>query len=387
MAKPLDSVPFSQVINILPGYSVLFRPMRIRSLIQGFVFGASLALLVAVSHAEQNYQVRKSDTLTGIAKTFECTVEELVAMNALSSANDIRAGQLLRIPGNTLEYIVRKRESLSDIADRFNSSVSQIVRVNGLANANRIYVGQRLKIPRVVAAPSSSPSQPQAMTTVLLPPTGPSSKPPPRHATPKEVMGVLRSPTAPSDWRPIPMPNASATVRQVPRLTPPPLPADIQAKMNAVKLRRSPWQYIVVHHSGTPTGNWKGMEHYHRNERGMENGLAYHFVIHNGASKVPDGQIHVGHRWTQQLDGGHMKTDPLNHKCIGICLVGNFEKSRPSWKQRDALNRLLLVLLKQTNLSTDRVKGHRDVNPVPTACPGKYLDLVQVVDLLNKYQQ
>ncbi len=44
------------------------------------------------------YTVRPGDTLSGIALTFRCTVEEILAANDLSSADAIQAGQTLRIP-------------------------------------------------------------------------------------------------------------------------------------------------------------------------------------------------------------------------------------------------------------------------------------------------
>ena len=52
------------------------------------------------------------------------------------------------------------------------------------------------------------------------------------------------------------------------------------------------WKYIVIHHTATDMGDPKGMDGVHR-RRGMENGLAYHFVIGNGR-KMQDGSIYVG---------------------------------------------------------------------------------------------
>jgi len=340
-------------------------PLKARLLPLGLL--GILTWLFAISaSAQKTYTVRSGDTLTTVAKRFQCVVDELVAMNGLRSANAIKVGQQLRIPGSTVEYAVRKRESLVDISKRFNVSVEQIVRYNGLRDKNHILVGQKLKIPRnrsVVSTVGSSSSTTSAPRTYITP------------------SGYPAAPAPSGEWRPV-LPKPTPAWNRAPSL-----PAAVRATLDTIRLRRSPWNYIIIHHSGTSTGHWKGMDHHHRNERNMENGLAYHFVIHNGASGIPDGNIHIGDRWLRQLDGGHMKTDPLNHKCIGICLVGNFEKTRPTARQKDALVQLTHYLLKQTELSPDRVRGHGQENSVPTACPGKNFNLPQLVTQLKQYER
>src|SRR5271165_7120164 len=49
-----------------------------------------------------------------------------------------------------------------------------------------------------------------------------------------------------------------------------------------------PWEFIVIHHSATRTGDAEIFDAAHR-ARGMINGLAYHFVIDNGSDGKPDG--------------------------------------------------------------------------------------------------
>src|SRR2546422_5378948 len=90
------------------------------------------------------------------------------------------------------------------------------------------------------------------------------------------------------------------------------------------------WQWIVGHHSAIKNGNATIYDRAHR-QRGMENGLAYHFVIGNGIDSG-DGEIEIGHRWIKQLKGGHVHREDINEVGIGICLVGNFEETRPTRK-------------------------------------------------------
>ena len=131
------------------------------------------------------------------------------------------------------------------------------------------------------------------------------------------------------------------------------------------------WKYIVIHHSGSPNASVKGMDYYHRVERHMENGLAYHFVIGNGHS-LNDGEISIGHRWSAQLDGGHLASEALNRKAIGICLVGNFDEDQPTQKQIESLHALVEYLLARCRLSPAAVKTHQQINPIYTRCPGRH---------------
>jgi hypothetical protein len=144
-----------------------------------------------------------------------------------------------------------------------------------------------------------------------------------------------------------------------------------------VKKRR--WRYIVVHNSGTAQGNAKIFDYYHRNTRKMRNGLAYHFVIGNGRSSG-NGEIEVGSRWTRQINGGHVHSDYLNNIALGICLVGDFNRTRPSRAQYEALEELTDYLRKRVGKYDRRnfpiVKAHKRINPPrwPTDCPGRKFD-------------
>src|SRR2546427_8839240 len=99
-----------------------------------------------------------------------------------------------------------------------------------------------------------------------------------------------------------------------------------------------------------------------------------HFVIGNGHS-LKDGEIAIGHRWSAQLDGGHLASEALNKKAIGICLVGNFDQDRPTRKQLESLHALVECLLARCRLSPDAVRTHQQINPIYTRCPGRNFPL------------
>ncbi len=139
-------------------------------------------------------------------------------------------------------------------------------------------------------------------------------------------------------------------------------------------VKRHRWRFIVVHNSGTRQGNARVFDYYHRHVRRMQNGLAYHFVIGNGTS-TGDGQIEVGDRWRRQINGGHVHSDYLNNISLGICLVGDFNRDRPTRAQLEACEELIRYLRQRCGKAGWHdipVKPHREMNPPrwPTDCPG-----------------
>ena len=147
--------------------------------------------------------------------------------------------------------------------------------------------------------------------------------------------------------------------------------AEVVAATEAIKVERRRWRIVVGHHSGIDRGNAKTYHRYHLEQRRMENGLAYHFVIGNGIDS-DDGQIEIGNRWLKQLHGGHVKKEKVNEVGIGICVVGNFEKHRPSRKQLEAFSELVQYLREDIIRVPSRFAVHKEIDPGRTVCPGRY---------------
>ncbi|MCH7873523.1 MAG: N-acetylmuramoyl-L-alanine amidase [Planctomycetes bacterium] len=145
------------------------------------------------------------------------------------------------------------------------------------------------------------------------------------------------------------------------------------------------WQTIVVHHSASPRDTPQGMDNHHRNKRGWPNGLGYHFVIGNGVN-YPDGKIYVGNRWKRQISGAHCANKSgtyfgtrrpagfFNDYGIGVCLIGDFDRTRPTRKQTESLKRLVSFLAARTGIPSSRIYGHGHITKA-TACPGRNLTL------------
>jgi len=165
------------------------------------------------------------------------------------------------------------------------------------------------------------------------------------------------------------IPSRSSTAKAATRDSS--LPSSLQTAINKAPVKAGRWKYIVIHHSGVDTGTVKAMDRYHREVRHMENGLAYHFVIGNG-NGMGDGEIVAAPRWTRQLNGGHLISARQNEYSLGICLVGNFDKHKPTPRQMQRLTALVRALLTRCKLSPDAVKTHQQINVVHTRCPGRY---------------
>ena len=285
------------------------------------------------SDAGRQHTVQKGDTVWGIARQYDAKPDDIIELNELKKPYSIFPGQVLRIPGAAAA--AAKAEAPSSASPEVASSSSDnrprhVVKigesVSGIAreynvNPDEVIALNGLKEPYLIF-----PGQ------VLV------------------IPGVISPPSREQD-----ISSACAMRRGI-------SPRD--------------WRYIVIHHSDTTTGNAAIFDRNHR-RRGMENGLAYHFVIGNGKGSG-DGEIETGGRWLRQLAGGYCRNRRMNEIGIGICLVGNFERYRPTRKQMDNLVRLVKYLMTKYEIPKRRVIGHRDVRGSPTECPGRYLSLVEL---------
>jgi len=302
--------------------------------------------------ASPTHTVTRGETLYSISRQHGVSVSQLLQANPGLQPEKLHAGDVLRLP-DTLQKLpvtmthpaqpskpewvrIKNGDTLAKISRQKNVSVEDLRRWNRL-RGDQLKAGSLLR----VSAPPT-PSLPQDTHAKKIEPA-PSLPPRP---PPLAFVGPARS------------------------------------QIDAPKDRLREWEYIVVHHSGTPGGNAKIFDYYHRQTRGMENGLAYHFVIGNG-SDSGDGQIEVGPRWSMQKQGGHLASESLNEIAIGICLVGDFSTHRLGSRQTAALIELVQYLRKMMPDAKLKFRLHREINTKPTECPGKLFPSQAVHDILD----
>ena len=154
------------------------------------------------------------------------------------------------------------------------------------------------------------------------------------------------------------------------------------------------WRGIVIHHTATDGGSLESIDREHREQRKWPNGFGYHFLIGNG-NGMTNGEVVMGRRWLDQekLDGAHLKMSDAakteifgmppdsqaNSFTIGISLVGNFEKQLATPEQLAALKGLIAFLRQEYGIGLAAIVGHGKVSHDPTACPGNWFFVEEVI--------
>jgi hypothetical protein len=143
-----------------------------------------------------------------------------------------------------------------------------------------------------------------------------------------------------------------------------------------VPLKRR-WEGILIHHSATPNGNMAQFDKHHREDNGWLM-IGYDFVIDNGDGG-PDGRIETTNRWKQQIQGAHAGKGlkRYNDHWVGICLVGEFNETKPTRAQMNSLKKLIGFLQAYCDIPNENIKFHRDVRD--TDCPGKHFPVREIL--------
>jgi N-acetylmuramoyl-L-alanine amidase len=144
------------------------------------------------------------------------------------------------------------------------------------------------------------------------------------------------------------------------------------------------WSAIIIHHSATAYGSMAVFDKWHKEGNGWD-GIGYDFVVGNGTYSG-DGQVEVTYRWRQQRTGAHSGGTPgnwANEKGIGICLVGDFNRTIPTEKEMQSLVRLVKFLQTRYKIPASRIYGHGSVpGGHVTDCPGKNFSLTRLKTML-----
>lgn len=114
-----------------------------------FIFILTVMLTTQLSHADQVYKVTPKDTISGIARKFNITIDSLMANNQyIENQNMLKAGQILIIPPqNRQAYKIRRGDTLYSISQKLGLPIMSIASRNGIRDTNRITEGRYLILP------------------------------------------------------------------------------------------------------------------------------------------------------------------------------------------------------------------------------------------------
>ncbi|HEY4519693.1 MAG TPA: M23 family metallopeptidase [Candidatus Paceibacterota bacterium] len=109
------------------------------------------------------YVVRRGDTLSGIAKLFDVSINTIVWANDLSRSESLKVGQMLTIlPVTGVSYTVKKGDTLASVAKKFGGDAGEIASFNDVGNV--LQVGTDIIIPNgeVAVSVAASPARTQS---------------------------------------------------------------------------------------------------------------------------------------------------------------------------------------------------------------------------------
>src|SRR5215213_1857727 len=136
-------------------------------------------------------------------------------------------------------------------------------------------------------------------------------------------------------------------------------------------------KWVTLHHAGVLWTNTKDPAQFVRNmqtwgkqrpevEKPPRNtywpDLPYHFLI------APDGRIFEGRPVEYEPESNTAYSLAGN---LGVELMGDFNRQRPSKAQIESAVRLTAWLAQQHHIDLDHVRTHRDAAPGQTTCPGR----------------
>lgn len=133
--------------------------------------------------------------------------------------------------------------------------------------------------------------------------------------------------------------------------------------------RMQPVRRLTVHHDGMPPVQLRNASDVasridlirRAHQRQGWGDIGYHYVVD------PFGQVWEGRPLSWQ--GAHVAAQ--NQGNLGVMVLGNFQKQRPTAAQLDALDRFVAAQMNAHRIPVARVHTHQEF--APTACPGRSL--------------
>jgi cell wall-associated NlpC family hydrolase len=130
----------------------------------------AIAVLAVTGFAQtKTYEVKKGDTIGGIAHRYGVSTQDIVRTNNLSNPHKLKLGQKLRIPSKSSAkiskttsakssggYAIRNGDNDWSIARRYGISVKQLHAMNPGVKWTGLQIGQRLNVPGASVSKSTA---------------------------------------------------------------------------------------------------------------------------------------------------------------------------------------------------------------------------------------
>jgi hypothetical protein len=136
-------------------------------------------------------------------------------------------------------------------------------------------------------------------------------------------------------------------------------------------------RWLTIHHAGVlwtnsqdPAQSVRNLQAYGKKRPQLEKpprntywpDLPYHFLV------APDGRIFEGRDVAYEPESNTAYSLAGN---LGIEMMGDFERQRPSPAQLESVARLTAWLMQEHRIDIEHVRTHRDAAPGQTTCPGR----------------
>ncbi len=131
---------------------------------RGLLVGESLLIPTGAAALVDVYEVKSGDTLFSIARRYQTSVADLLALNEMNEDSRLLAGARILTPskaesalpkppvdqpGDYAVYVVEHGDTLFDIARLHLTSEARLLDLNGLADARALVAGETLLAPRI----------------------------------------------------------------------------------------------------------------------------------------------------------------------------------------------------------------------------------------------
>lgn len=132
-------------------------------------------------------------------------------------------------------------------------------------------------------------------------------------------------------------------------------------------------KFIIIHHTDRNNDFPLFVKIRHIYLRKWED-IGYHYLIGNTRPLTFNGKLYRGRN--EAFQGAHALD--YNHNSLGVCLIGNFDKKKPSQKQLQTLYIFLVSKLQQYKIQPENILGHKELSNVTKSCPGENVDMDEI---------